>query len=92
MIEVSRDSNFEIIEQEFEEDYIHMMISSKPNHSVLSLIRRIKSMSTIRTWKRFSQILKKYYWKENTLWSDSYFACTIGNASIKTIRKYIQEQ
>ncbi|WP_351089687.1 transposase, partial [Shewanella sp. S1-49-MNA-CIBAN-0167] len=25
-------------------------------------------------------------------WSDGYFACSVGNASADTIRKYIQEQ
>lgn len=48
--------------------------------------------STINTWKKHEMILKSYYWKENTLWSDGYFCCTIGNVSETTIMKYIQEQ
>ncbi|WP_283107465.1 transposase, partial [Shewanella psychromarinicola] len=36
--------------------------------------------------------LKKQFWLENTFWSDGYFACSVGNASADTIRKYIQEQ
>jgi len=90
--EISFVSDFEIIVQEFESDHLHMMVRSIPKHSVLSLIRRIKSMSTIRSWKKFPEVLKKYYWKENTLWNDGYFVCTVGNASITTIRKYILEQ
>jgi len=85
-------SDFMIIEQEIEPDHIHMMIRSIPKHSVLSLIRRIKSMSTIRSWKLYPEILKKIYWKEKTLWNDSYFVTTVGNASLETIRRYIQEQ
>ncbi len=30
--------------------------------------------------------------KEQTFWSDGYFCCTIGNASQKVIRKYIENQ
>jgi putative transposase len=67
MIDVSQVSNFDILEQEFEPDHIHMMIRSVPKHSVLSIVRRIKSMSTIRVWKKFPTKLKKFYWKENTL-------------------------
>jgi len=85
-------SDFEILEQEFEPDHIHMMIRSLPKHSVLSLIRRIKSMSTVRSWKLFPQVLREKYWKEKTLWTDSYFVCTVGNASIATIKKYINNQ
>ena len=85
-------SDFEIIEQEFESDHLHMVIRSIPNHSVLSLVRRIKSMSTVRSWKSYPLVLCKKYWKEKTLWSDSYFASTVGNASIDTIRDYIINQ
>ena len=85
-------SDFDILEQEFEPDHIHMMIRSIPKHSVLSLIRRIKSMSTVRSWKLFSRILREKYWKEKTLWTDSYFTCTVGNASIATIKKYINSR
>jgi len=36
--------------------------------------------------------MKKYYWHENTLWSDGYFVCTTGDASSETIKKYIDNQ
>jgi putative transposase len=90
--EISLVSDFEIITQEFEADHLHLMIRSTPKQSTLSLIRRIKSMSTIRSWKKFPEILRQFYWKEKTLWSDSYFVCTVGNASISTVEKYINEQ
>jgi putative transposase len=92
MKEISLVSDFDILVQEFEPDHLHMMVRSIPKHSVLSLVRRIKSMSTIRSWKKFPEVLRKHYWKENTLWGDSYFVCTVGNVSITTIRKYILEQ
>jgi putative transposase len=36
--------------------------------------------------------LQKHFWKEQTFWSDGYFACSIGNVSKETIEKYIQSQ
>ena len=85
-------SDFEIIEQEFETDHIHIMIKHKPKYSPSSFIRRIKMMSTNIIWKKHPEFLKKYYWKKKILWSSGFFVCTIGNASIETIRKYIKEQ
>ncbi len=92
LIEISFESDFVIVEQNFEPDHVHMIIKSNPSRSVLSLIRRIKSMSTNRLWKQSPQILKKYFWREKTLWSDSYFVCTLGNVSYETIKNYIQSQ
>lgn len=85
-------SDFEILEQEFEPDHIHLVIRSTPKHSLSSLVRRIKMISTKITRTHHQNFLLKYYWKKEILWSSGFFACTIGNASIETIRKYIQEQ
>jgi len=34
----------------------------------------------------------KYYWSENTLWSDGYYASTIGNVSKEAAEYYIRNQ
>ena len=90
--DIEKYSNFEIFEMEVDVDHIHFLIKSKPKYSLLSIIRRLKQLSTYRVWKYYNNILKNYYWKENTLWSDGYFVCTIGNVSKETIQKYIQSQ
>lgn len=92
MKEIEAVSNFEIVEQEIDADHIHLIIKLLPRYSPSSFIRRIKMMSTNTTWEKYPEIMKKYYWKKKLLWSDGFFVCTIGNASIETIRKYIQEQ
>ena len=30
--------------------------------------------------------------KEHTFWTDGYFACSVGNASEKMLKKYIENQ
>jgi putative transposase len=92
MKEVEQTSDFTIIEQESELDHIHLMIKHSPKFSPTSFIRRIKMMSTKLAWEKHKNILEKYYWRKKILWSSGFFVCTIGNASIETIRKYIQEQ
>lgn len=92
MKEIEKLSDFIISEQESDLDHIHLMIKHSPKYSPSSLIRRIKMLSTSIAWKTHKDTLSKYYWKKNILWSSGFFMITVGNASIETIRKYIQEQ
>jgi len=51
----------------------------------------MKQETTVIIWKSYPE-LKKQFGKEKTFWSDAYFCCSIRNASIETVRKYIEEQ
>jgi putative transposase len=73
-------------------DHIHFLIKSYPKYSISQIIRRLKVKSTILSWKKYYNILIKYYWKQRILWSDGYFVCTIGNVSKETIQQYIKNQ
>ncbi|OEU44055.1 IS200/IS605 family transposase [Methanosarcina sp. Ant1] len=88
----SKESDFKILEMETDEDHIHFLIKSEHKVNVLSIVRRLKQESTIRLWKTQKEYLRKYYWNENTLWSDGYFASTIGNVSKKAAEYYIRNQ
>src|SRR5512145_1535136 len=79
--DIAKESDFEILEMETDKDHIHFLIKSEPKVSVLSIVRKLKQESTNRLWKTQKEYLEKYYWGENTLWSDGYFASTIGNVS-----------
>ncbi|WP_156151187.1 IS200/IS605 family transposase [Methanosarcina sp. WWM596] len=92
MIDISKESNFEILEMETDKDHIHFLIKSEPKVSVLSIIRKLKQEYTNRLWKTQKEYLKKYYWGENTLWSDGYFAFTIRNVSKEAAEYYIRNQ
>ncbi|WP_156148078.1 IS200/IS605 family transposase [Methanosarcina sp. WH1] len=92
MSDISKESNFEILEMETDKDHIHFLIKSEPKVSVLSIVRKLKQEYTNRLWKTQKEYLKKYYWGENTLWSDGYFASTIGNVSKEAAEYYIRNQ
>lgn len=92
MNSISRKCDFEIIKQEIDKDHIHFLIKSYPTLSPNQICRVLKQESTIEIWRLFDKYLRKFYWKENTLWSDGYFVCTVGNASEDTIRRYIETQ
>ncbi len=70
---ISKESDFKILEMETDKDHIHFLIKSEPKVSVLAIVRRLKQESTITLWKTQKEYLRKYYWNENTLLNDGYF-------------------
>lgn len=81
-----------IVEQEIDQDHIHILIRYPPKRSVLEMVRLLKQLTTYRIWRNHNQYLSRHFWKERTFWSDGYFSCSIGNVSKETIQKYIQTQ
>lgn len=47
-------------------------------NNVTNIVRILKQCSTHFAWGKYKNFLEKEYWKEHTLWSDGYFACSIG--------------
>lgn len=94
MFEISKmdDSKFTIDTQECDKDHIHLLLDIEPTTSAASVCSRLKQMSTHRIWQMHAETLKKEFWKEQTFWSDGYFVCSTGDASMETIKKYIEEQ
>ena len=86
------DSLFIIDSMETDKDHVHMLLDIDQNVSATSIVGRIKQMSTIEIWEKHWVELKKHYWKENNFWSDGYFVCSTGDASMETSKKYIEEQ
>ena len=85
-------SDFKIVEMEVDINHIHILVKYKPKISILQIVRKLKQISTVNIWKSYSEELKVHFWKENTFWSDGYFACSIGNVSKETIEKYIRNK
>ena len=92
MFDISKKYDFIIKEMEVDKDHIHMMIESVPKLSPLQIVRVLKQQSTIKIWRMYNKELSKYYWKEETFWTDGYFCSTIGEVSSETLKHYIQNQ
>lgn len=91
-LEVSSKYDFEIKYMETDKDHIHFMIQTTPQVSIGQVVRVLKQQTTIYLWKIFSNYLNRFFWKENTFWSDGYFVTTIGEVSQETLKKYIESQ
>lgn len=91
-LEVSEGKKFTIETMEIDEDHIHFLINFLPCISVGYIVKSIKAYTTVMLWKKHHEKLQKSFWKRRVLWSGGYFACSVGNASRKTIERYINEQ
>lgn len=89
---IQTNQNFEILKMETDIDHIHLLIQSEPKISPVQIVRRLKQISTNQLWKSYNEVLKRYFWKERTFWSDGYFVCSVGNIAEETLRRYIDEQ
>lgn len=92
MFDISNESDFRIEVMETDKDHLHMMVSSPPKLSPLSIVRRLKQESTIRIWRMHEETLHRIYWRERTFWTDGYFVSSVGNVSQETIKHYIDNQ
>lgn len=92
MFEIAKQKGFTIDTMQSDIDHLHVLVDVPPRLSAFNVAHALKQMSTNRIYKTYKTELKKYFWKENTFWSDGYFVCSTGNASTETIRKYIEEQ
>lgn len=93
LYDVANESDFKIEMMESEDgDHVHLLVDYPPTLKISSIVNRLKSISTNRIWKMFPSFLNNHFWKEHTFWSDGYFACSTGDVSTETIRKYIEEQ
>lgn len=89
VFECCRNHGWNIVQMETDRDHIHILLEYSVKESISDIVKQIKQYSTYRMWLKYSDWLKTRYWKKRILWSDGYFACSIGQVSQSTIEKYI---
>jgi putative transposase len=87
---VEEKREFKILFKKVDGDHIHFYVEVPPNLTLVSVIRRMKQISTYYIWKQ--KDFSRYFWKEKTFWADGYFVSTIGEVSIKNLEEYIEKQ
>jgi putative transposase len=92
IFEICKEKGYIIDAMQSDIDHLHVLVDIEPKVSALEVAHQIKQISTFRIYKKHKEFLKKYFWKENTFFSDGYFVCSTGDASTETIQKYIEEQ
>ena len=73
-----------------ERDHIHMLLQINPQQSIAYVVQILKGGSSKVIREEFPE-LEEFLWGDS-LWSDGYFAESVGVKNESTIRTYIQNQ
>lgn len=85
--EVGLKMNFQILEFNGEADHVHALIEYPPKLSISQMTNSLKGVSS----RRYGQAGYKKPHKES-LWSPSYFAISVGGATLEVLKQYIDNQ
>lgn len=89
-IEVSKKFNVEVLNQETDNDHVHMLVKTTPKIRLSSYIHSLKGISARRLFQEFPRIKRKLW--GGHLWSPSYFLCTTGQVTLDALKKYVESQ
>ncbi len=91
--EIAFDYRINIIAMEVMPDHIHMLIEAPPKYSPAKLAQIFKGISSRRMRQEFLDVIKKYIWKDGTLWAVGYYVGSVSdNATTEIVREYINNQ
>lgn len=91
--QVCSERDCSLVTYEHDQDHIHMLIEYPPKHKISFLVKLLKQRTTYNCWQYDPHFMRINYWSgKHILWSDGYFACSTGDASSETIKKYIENQ
>ena len=86
---IATEIKVDILEMEVGElNHVHLLISLDPQFGVHKAVKRFKGASSRYLRKEFPQLKSRL----PTLWTNSYFASTVGGAPLAKIKEYIQNQ
>jgi putative transposase len=85
--EVGLKMNFQILEFNGEAAHVHALIEYPPKLSISQITNSLKGVSS----RKYGQAGYKKPHKES-LWSPSYFAVSVGGATIEVLKQYINNQ
>lgn len=86
--EVCSEKGVELKAIEVMSDHVHVLIDVDPRQPLHLLIKAFKGRTSNKLRKEFKILTTRV----PSLWTRSYFCCTVGHISEETIQKYIEEQ
>ena len=88
LYDIAREIDVEIKALEVMPDHVHMFIEFDPRISLHDVVKRLKGRSSHILREEYPSLKKKL----PSLWTRSYFSCTIGHISEETIKQYVESQ
>lgn len=91
--EIAHDYRIHIIAMEVMPDHVHMLIEAPPKYAPAKIVQIFKGISSRRLRQEFLDVIKRYIWKEGTLWAIGYYIGSVGSGvTTELIKEYIQNQ
>ena len=91
LYKIAEDNDFQILEMNGEEDYIHLLVNCSPQHYIPDMMKALKGVSARLLIKQHGDFLKKKLWSGH-LWTPNYYIATVSENTEEQIRNYIQSQ
>lgn len=88
--ETSIKNGVNVLEIECGSDHIHLLIDTKPSTDLTGYINVIKGRSSRLLREEFPELKEILY--GDAFWSPSYYLATVGNVSLDTLMKYVEDQ
>jgi putative transposase len=84
----------ELCEFNGESDHVHLLVTYPPVIAISILAMRLKGASARVLRSKFPEIQRAVdpLGRHRGIWSDSYFAASVGGAPISVLRRYIEQQ
>ena len=86
--QVAEERSVEVIEMEVMPDHVHLLVEVDPQYGIHKFVKQTKGQS--------SRILRQEFpWLKSrlpSLWTNSYFVSTVGDAPLAVIKQYIENQ
>lgn len=88
LYDIAEEIDVEIKALEVMPDHVHMFIEFDPRINLHNVVKRLKGRSSHILREEYPSLKKKL----PSLWTRSYFSCTIGQISEETIKQYVESQ
>lgn len=89
-LSVTKEFGVTIIEQETDQDHLHILFSAKPTTQVSKLLNSLRSVSARALFREFPEIKEKLW--GGSFWSPSYFLATTGQVTLDVLKRYVENQ
>ncbi len=91
--EIAKEYGFLIIAVEVMPDHVHLLVEAPPQYSPTTIVKYFKGISSKKLRDEFLEVIKKFIWKEGTLWAKGYYIASVADkVTTEVIREYITNQ
>ncbi len=93
LAQIANEYGFRIIAIEVMPDHVHLLIEAPPKYAPSVIVGYLKGLSSKMLRAEFLSEIRKYIWKENTLWARGYYIATLADTvTTEIVQEYIENQ